>query len=269
MPTPFDLRGKKALVTGASRGIGRAIALELARAGADQVLLARDAAALEKLAAEITGLGVRALPLPTDVTDPAQVDRAVGTALAEFGDLDIVVNNAGGTGAFGSFLALPHSAWEQAMRLNLESALHVCRAAGPHLLERRGGSVINVASFAGQGGLPLLSPYAAAKAALISVTRSLAAEWAGQGVRVNALVPGWIETDLTAPLSADPATSASLLEAVPAGRWGRPEEVAGAVVYLASDAARLVTGACLALDGGMSVLSGGPATLKFLNATRG
>ncbi|GAA2898798.1 SDR family NAD(P)-dependent oxidoreductase [Streptosporangium fragile] len=269
MPIPFDLQGRKALVTGASRGIGRAIALGLAQAGADLVLLARGAEALEKLAAEIADHGGRALPLPTDVTNPAQVQRAVSAALAEFGGLDVVVNNAGGTGRFGPFLALPHSAWEQAMRLNFDSALHVCRAVGPHLVERRSGSVINIASFAGQGGLPLLSPYAAAKAALISLTRSLAAEWAARDVRVNALVPGWVATDLTAPLSADPQTSASLLEAVPVGRWGQPEDLVGAVVYLASDASRLVTGSCLTLDGGMSVLSGGPATLRFFNATGG
>ncbi|SEF66310.1 3-oxoacyl-[acyl-carrier protein] reductase [Thermomonospora echinospora] len=267
MPFPFDLQGRKALVTGASRGIGRAISLALARAGAEVALLARGADELDKLAREIDDLGVRAVPIPTDVTVPAQVERAVDTALAEFGQLDVVVNNAGGTGRFGPFLSLPHSAWEQAMRLNFDSAVHVCRAVGPHLTGQRGGSVVNVASFAGQGGLPLLAPYAAAKAALISLTRSLAAEWAVSDVRVNAVVPGWVATDLTAPLSADPATSASLLEAVPAGRWGRPEDVAGAVVYLAGDASGLATGSCLTLDGGLSVLSGGPATLRFFKET--
>ncbi|GAA0463466.1 glucose 1-dehydrogenase [Streptomyces olivaceiscleroticus] len=266
MTETIALHGKKALVTGASRGIGRAIALDYARAGADVALLARTEELLDVLASEIRALGRIALAVPCDVTHPEQITEAVDTVLEEFDVVDVVTNNAGGNGRPRHFLDLPRAAWDEAMRLNLYSAADLCRAMGPHLTARGQGAVLNVASFAGQGGVPLLSPYAAAKAGLISLTQSLAAEWAHTGVRVNALVPGWVATDLTTPLSTDAQLSAGLLQSVPAGRWAAPEDLTGAAVYLASDAARMVTGACLTVDGGMSALRGGTTMLQLSRA---
>lgn len=260
----FSLDGKNAFVTGASRGIGRAIALGLAEAGAHVAAVARTAAALDELAAEIRKLDRTAVALTCDVTDPDQINQAVADAHAELGSLDIVVNCAGQIEHAGPFLDLTAEDWRRLFRVNFESVLHVCRAAGPHLRDQGAGSVINVSSAAGTGGVPFFSHYAASKAALISLTRTLAAEWAAHGVRVNALTPGWIGTEMTHAFSADPELSAGLLSQVPAGRWGEPEDVVGAAVYLAGDAARFVTGACLAVDGGLTATEGGPALIGLL-----
>ena len=260
----FSLDGKNAFVTGASRGIGRAIALGLAEAGAHVAAVARTAAALDELAAEIRKLDRTAIALTCDVTDPDQINQAVADAHAELGSLDIVVNCAGQIEHAGPFLDLTAEDWRRLFRVNFESVLHVCRAAGPHLRDQSGGSVINVSSAAGTGGVPFFSHYAASKAALISLTRTLAAEWAAHGIRVNALTPGWIGTEMTHAFSADPELSAGLLSQVPAGRWGEPEDVVGAAVYLAGDAARFVTGACLAVDGGLTATEGGPALIGLL-----
>ena len=186
----IDLEGKTALVTGASRGIGRAIALAYAAAGADVALLARNAELLEDVAAEIGAIGRSAVVLVADVTDPDAVATAVGRAISGLGHVDIVVNNAGGNSFMSPLVGMRYSGWQKIMALNLDSTVHVCQAVGPHLVERGGGSVINVASVAGLGAMPFMSHYGAAKAAVLSLTRSLAVEWAHAGVRVNALVPG-------------------------------------------------------------------------------
>ena len=260
----FGLDGKNAFVTGASRGIGRAIALGLAEAGAHVAAVARSTAALDELAAEIRKLDRTAIALTCDVTDSDQINQAVADAHAELGSLDIVVNCAGQIEHAGPFLDLTAEDWRRLFRVNFESVLHVCRAAGPHLRDQGGGSVINVSSAAGTGGVPFFSHYAASKAALISLTRTLAAEWAAHGVRVNALTPGWIGTEMTQAFAADAALSEGLLSQVPARRWGEPEDVVGAAVYLAGDAARFVTGACLAVDGGLTAAEGGPAMIGLL-----
>jgi len=271
MPSPldlFDLKGKTALVTGASRGIGRAIAVGLAAAGADVAVLARSTTALEEVAGEVEDLGRRALVLTCDVTDGEQVRAAAATARAGFGDPDVLVNNAGGIGHAGPFLDLDLADWTHVLRLNLESVVHVCQVFGRRLVERGGGSVVNVSSIAGLAGTPMLAHYAVTKAALISLTRTLAAEWAPAGVRVNALVPGWVRTDLTEAFLADPDAAAGLLAAVPSGAFGSPEDVVGAVVYLAGDASRSVTGGCLVADGGTTCFVGGPQMLGFLRHGR-
>ena len=246
------LAGKNALVTGASRGIGRAVAVGFAEAGARVALVARSADALAALSADIEDGGGRALPLTCDVTDPVAVRSMIDAAVAELGSLDVVVNNAGGTAFMVPFADLRFAGWEKVMRLNVDSMVHVIQAVAPHLLERRTGSVINVASVAGLGGTPGLTPYGASKAAVISLTRSLAMEWGRGGVRVNALCPGWTATDLNRNLWEDERVSASMMADVPLGRWAQPGEMVGAAVFLASDASSYVTGQTLVVDGGLT-----------------
>jgi NAD(P)-dependent dehydrogenase (short-subunit alcohol dehydrogenase family) len=268
MSNQFGLDGRTALVTGSSRGIGRAIALGLARAGADVAVLARTTEALAEVAAEIEKIGGRALVLTCDVDDPGQIEAAVKSAVAEFGALDVLVNNAGGFSHVGPFLAMEPGDWTAMLRTNLESVVHFCRVGGRHLTERGSGSVINVASVGGYNGTPMLSPYAVAKAGVISLTRTLAAEWAQFGVRVNAIAPGWTATQLTSSFGNNPELAGELIRSVPAGRWGEPDDLAGAAVYLAGDAARMVTGTCLTVDGGVTCYDTGPGMIDMLRAGR-
>jgi len=252
MTSLFDLTGKTALVTGASRGIGRAIAMGLAEAGAEVALNGRDAETLDGVRGEIELLGGKAVVVSADVTDRDAVHAMVGAALETLGAIDIVVNNAGGTAFMVPFGNLRFDGWTKVMRLNTESVVHVCQAVGPHLLERGTGSVINVASVGAMRGTPGLSPYGASKAAVLSLTRSLAMEWAPVGVRVNALCPGWTATDLNRNMWENEQISAAMMATVPMGRWGRAEEMTGAAVFLASDAASYVTGQAIVVDGGLT-----------------
>ena len=249
----FRLDGKVALVTGASRGIGRAIALAYADAGADVALLARDTELLEQVGAEVRDRGRRSLVLAADVLDAAAVAGAVDAVAGGLGHLDIVVNNAGGNSFSSALATMRFAGWAKTQALNVESVVHVCQSAIPYLATTR-GSIINVASVAGLRGAPLMSHYGAAKAAVLSLTQSLALELAHQGVRVNALVPGWIETDLTEFLRASSETEAGLLSRVPMQRWGTVQEIAEPAVFLASDASRFMTGQQLVVDGGLSAM---------------
>ncbi len=249
----FDLTGKNAFVTGASRGIGRSIAVAMAGAGADVALVARSEHGLAETAADIAALGRKAFVIPADVTSADAVDAAVATAIEQLGQVDVVVNNAGGSNFMAAFLDLRLSGWEKLMRLNLDSAVYVCHAIGGHLVERGAGSVINVASVAGVTGSPLLSPYGAAKAGLVSLTKSLAVEWGATGVRVNALCPGWTATELNRQLWADPVAGPATVAAVPMHRWGRADEMAGPAVFLASPASSYMTGQTLVVDGGQTI----------------
>ena len=250
--TLFDLAGKKAFITGASRGIGQAIAVALAGSGADLALVARSEEGLATTAARITAFGRKAFVIPADVTQQEAVTTAVATAIDQLGHLDVVVNNAGGSNFLAPFVEMRLPGWDKIMRLNLTSAMYVCHAVGGHLVGRGQGSVINVASVAGLAGSPLLSPYGAAKAGLISLTKSLAIEWAAHGVRVNALCPGWTATDLNRNLWGDEALRRSTIADVPMQRWGRPEEMAGPALFLASDASSYMTGQVLVIDGGQT-----------------
>ena len=250
---PFDLSGRNAFVTGASRGIGQSIAVGLAAAGADVALVARSEDGLAETASEITALGRKAFVIPADVTSQQAVADAAAAAIDQLGFVDIVVNNAGGSNFMVGFRDLRLAGWEKLMRLNLDSAVYVCHAFAGHLLERRQGSVINVASVAGVMGSPFLAPYGAAKAGLISLTKSLAVEWGAEGVRVNALCPGWTATDLNRGLWEDPEAGPATVATVPMRRWGTAEEMAGPAVFLASSASSYMTGQVLLIDGGQTV----------------
>ena len=249
----FDLTGKKALVTGASRGIGRGIALAYARAGADVALLARNADLLAEVAAEVEALGRRAVVASVDVLDADATRAATTEAIAALGGLDVLVNNAGGNSFSIPVAQMRMSGWEKTMRLNLDSIVHITQESLP-ALGQGGGSIVNVSSVAGLRGAPTMAHYGAAKAALISLTQSLAVETAWMGVRVNALVPGWIETDLTDFLRASDEAERAALARVPMQRWGRVEEIAEPAVFLASDAASFMTGQVLVVDGGLSAM---------------
>jgi len=249
----FDLTGKTAFVTGASRGIGRAIAVALAQAGADLALVARTAEGLADTADDVTAVGRKAVVIPADVTDQVAIADAVAAAIEQLGKVDVVVNNAGGSNFMVPFRDLRMSGWDKLMKLNLSSAVYVCQAFAPHLLDRGSGSVINVASVAGVASAPLISPYGAAKAALISLTKTLAVEWAGNGVRVNALCPGWTATDLNRNLWDDPVSGPAAVATVPMKRWATAQEMAGPAVFLASDAASYMTGQTIVVDGGQTI----------------
>jgi len=250
--TLFDLTGRTALVTGASRGIGREIALGLAAAGADVALSARDEARLREVATAVERLGRTAVVLPADVTDADACRALADDAVQQLGTLDVLVNNAGGSSYMGPFTELRFSGWEKVMRLNVDSIVHLSQAVGRHMLERGTGSVVNVASVAGLTGTPALAPYGASKAAVISLTKSLALEWGPQGVRVNALCPGWTRTDLNSGLWGDEALARTMVDPTALKRWAEASEMVGPTVFLASDASSYLTGQALVVDGGQT-----------------
>lgn len=246
----FSLEGKIAYVTGASRGIGKAIALALAEYGADVAVAARTVEALEQTAKEIQALGRRALVLPTDVTDSRKVEESIAQTISELGGLEVVVNNAGGSRFMSPMIGVREDGWDKSINVNLKSVFLVCKAVGPHLLNQGKGSVINISSVAGVHGSPTLSFYSAAKHGVIGITRTLAREWASLGVRVNAISPGAVDTDIWGNLSEDDNFVEMSKSGIPMARWAQPEEIAGAAVYLASDASSFMTGANIVIDGG-------------------
>jgi len=251
----FSLAGKKALVTGASRGLGQVIAVAFAQAGADVALAARTEAGLAETAASVAALGRRAVVIPADLTSRDATDEVARVAIGELGQLDIVVNNAGGSSFAVPFLDTRQSGWDKVLRLNLDTTMWICQAVGTHMTARGAGSVINVASVAGLVGAPFLAPYGAAKAAVVGLTKTLAVEWGRSGVRVNALCPGWTATDLNRAMWDTPDGGAATIANVPMARWGRAAEMAGPAVFLASDASSFMTGQVLIVDGGQTATS--------------
>lgn len=246
------LQGRTAVISGASRGIGRAIANLFADEGANVVLVARSAGTLNDVFAEISRRGGRALVVATDITADEAPAQIVERTLAEFGGLDILVNNAGGNSFMSPLQTMRFSGWQKTMTLNLDSTVRLIQAALPTMIESGNGSIINLASVAGLRGSPMMSHYGAAKAAVISLTQSLAIEVATQGVRANALIPGWIATDLTDFLRTDDGLEEMTLGRVPMHRWGTADEIAQGALFLASDASSFMTGQSLIIDGGIS-----------------
>ena len=252
----MKLRGKTALVTGGGRGIGRAIALGLAQEGAQVAvldILSGNAAAVVR---EIEATGVKALALPADLTKRAQVDRAVADTLAQFGQIDILVNNAGWD-RMEMFLDSEEETWDKIIAINFKGMLYVCKAALPSMVARGQGKVISIASDAGRAGSTGEAVYAGTKGAIIAFSKTLAREMARHKITVNVVCPGLTETPLLQGIREQSPKTEKVIEAVtraiPLGRVGQPEDIAGAVVYLASPAADFVTGQTLSVSGGLTM----------------
>lgn len=247
---PFSLSGKRALVTGGSRGIGLAIARGLAEAGADLVLLARDPRRLEAARAALRASGRAVEVRAFDASDVEGIPRAYEEVVENCGPVDILVNCAGGIRR-GSAEALALDDWRAIVELNLTSVFAFSQAfARERIASGRRGKIVNVASLLSERGRRGTAPYAASKGGIRQLTKTLAVEWAPYGIHVNAIGPGYIETDLTKPLKEDPSFEAWVRERTPLGRWGRPEDLAAAAVFLASPGADFITGQILYVDGG-------------------
>jgi len=247
MSNPFSLKGKTALVTGVSRGLGQAIALALAAAGAD--IAGVGMSSPQATADKVRALGRRFVAIEADLTSTAPIARVLDETLTGLGSLDILVNNAG-TIRRADALEFSERDWDEVMSLNLKSAFFLCQAAGHHFAAQGRGKIINIASMLSfQGGIRVPS-YTASKSGLAGITRLLANEWAHLGINVNAIAPGYMATDNTAQLRNDTGRNQAILERIPAGRWGQPDDLGGAAVFLASPASDYVNGAILPVDGG-------------------
>lgn len=245
--TPFDLSGKVAIVTGANTGIGQAIAVALAQAGADVALVARSDAS--ETVGLIEDVGQRAIVIEADLSSTEPCARVVSETVTGLGRLDILVNNAGIIRR-NDATEFTEDDWDAVLDTNLKVLFFLSQAAGKHMIAHSGGSIINIASMLTfQGGIRVAS-YTASKSGVGGLTKLLANEWAGQNITVNAIAPGYISTNNTAALQADQDRNRQILERIPAGRWGAPSDIGGAAVFLASDAARYVQGHILAVDGG-------------------
>jgi 2-deoxy-D-gluconate 3-dehydrogenase len=243
----FNLAGRTALVTGANTGLGQGIAIALAHAGADIVAAGRSPA--DDTAAQVRALGRRFLDVRADLSSTAPVRDVVAAAVALNGRLDIVVNNAGIIRRADS-LDVEEADWDAVIDTNLKSVFFLAQAAARHMAQHGGGKIVNIASLLSfQGGIRVPA-YAASKSAVAGLTRALANEWAAHGINVNAIAPGYFDTNNTAALRADPVREPAILARIPAGRWGQPGDLAGAAVFLASRASDYVHGIVLPVDGG-------------------
>ena len=247
----FDLSGKVAIVTGGNGGIGRAIAIGLAQHGADIVVAARNERKTAAVVDEIRELGRRAVGVRCDVLERADIDRTVATAVRDLGSVNILVNNSGVGHGGQPTHTVALDTWDRVIAINLTSVFQFCQAVQPALVQAGGGKIINVGS-----GYSLVSaagnaPYAASKAGVWNLTRTMALDWAGDNIQVNLIAPGWIRTEMTDGLCDDRERTAYIIDETPAGRLGEPEDMAGAAIFLASPASDFVTGTFINADGGM------------------
>jgi 2-deoxy-D-gluconate 3-dehydrogenase len=248
--TMFDLTGRVAIVTGGNGGIGLGIAEGLVEAGASVVLAGRNARKGEEA---VQRLGARAAFVAADVARKPDCERLVAEVVARFGRLDILVNNAG-TSVRKPPQDYTEAEWHQVLDTNLTGAFLLCQAAYPHFVRAGGGKIINIASLNAILGAPHNVPYAASKGGIAAMTRGLATAWAGENIQVNAILPGWIETEMTAGAKAHvPGLAESVVTRTPAGRWGQPRDLAGLAVFLAAPASDWITGTAIPADGGYSI----------------
>jgi len=251
-PALFDLTGRVAVVTGGNRGIGRSIALGLAGAGAAVAVFGRNQEKNQQVLAELKKMGVPSLAVNVDVTDRASLEPALNRVEKELGALSILVNNAGNVSLSGGVLNEKPEDWDNVIETQLNAVFLLSKLAAASMLKHKRGKIINLGSMYSYFGSGLIPSYSAAKGAIIQLTKSMAIELAPHNIQVNAIAPGWIETDMTAPVRSMPMND-EILARTPAARWGQPEEVAGTAVYLASHASDFVTGTTIRVDGGYAI----------------
>jgi 2-dehydro-3-deoxy-D-gluconate 5-dehydrogenase len=255
-PSPFDLRGRVAIVTGGNGGIGRSIALGMAHAGAAVAVLARNPEKNQRVLAELQAIGVPAVALHLDVTKRATLAQALGEVERALGSIDILVNNAGVATISGGVLQETAATWDNTIETHLNASFLLSQLAATSMLKRKRGKIINLASMYSYFGSGVVPAYSAAKGAIVQLTKSMAIEFAPHNIQVNAIAPGWIATDMTAIARESPDWAdfnRMILARTPANRWGQPDETAGAAVFLASSAADFITGVTLPVDGGYSI----------------
>jgi dehydrogenase/reductase SDR family protein 4 len=249
----FDLTGQVAIVTGSSRGIGRSIAQQMAKAGAKVVVSSRTAEDCDQVVAGITAAGGTAATIPCNISHPEQLRNLVEETLAKWGRLDILVCNAAVNPYYGPMQDMPEGVYDKVMNSNARSAFLLCNMAAPHIAAQGGGSIIIVSSIGGHFGSPTLAAYCIAKAAEFALARSLAVEWGPRGVRANCIAPGLVKTDFARALWEDPKLLANVEQSAPLRRIGQPDDIGGVAVFLASRAAGYITGQVLAVDGGLTI----------------
>lgn len=248
----FDLAGRVAVVTGGNGGIGRGIALGLAGAGASVAVLGRNEKKNQQVLSELKAIGVPCTALKIDVTDRAGLEPALRGLESQLGGIDILVNNAGNVSLSGGVLHETAEDWDNVIETQLSAVFLLSKLAAKSMMSRKRGKIINIGSVYSFFGSGLIPSYSAAKGAIVQLTKSMAIELAPHNIQVNAIAPGWIETDMTAPVKSMPL-NAEILSRTPAGRWGQPEEVAGTAVFLASRASDFVTGTTIPVDGGYAI----------------